>query len=337
MIWIASAIGVLFLIFEDSLMSGTFGLILATTGLLFGLYLLIKGADYLVDGSVAIAERAGVSKLFIGLSLVAFGTSAPELVVSLTAAVKGYGGISISNIVGSNVANILLCLGLTALIMKVQVDESTFKIEIPFLFIVSTSFVSMLLRYKTPSVDWNDGVVLLGFFTIFLYYLYKMAMSDRETIEEDKDVNLWKAILMTSVGLFGVIVGGEITVNAVVDMAKVLGLSQSLFALTIVAVGTSLPEMITSLTAAKKGHHGMSVGNIVGSNIMNILLIIGLSSIIGKRLTVDVSKYYVDMSFLLGSVALLWIMSRKRFLGRIQGIVLLGLYVPFILFIIERG
>ena len=337
MIWISATIGILFLIFEKHLVSGSFGILIATAGLIFGIYLLIKGADYLVEGAVDIAKRAGVSNLFIGLSLVAFGTSAPELAVSLTASMKGYGGVAISNVVGSNVANILLCLGLTALLMKVSIDESTFKIEIPFLLIVSTSFVVMLLRYPNPSVDWNDGVVLLGFFVVFIHYLYKMAKSDMETIEKDKNVNVWKAVLMTILGLVGVSIGGEMTVSTVVDIAGKLGLSRSLFALTVVAVGTSLPEMLTSITAAKKGHHGVSVGNIVGSNVMNILLIIGLSSIIGKRLTVDVKMYYVDMSFLLGSALLLWIVSRKRTLGRAHGIAFLVLYTSFVFFIIERG
>ncbi len=337
MIWISTAIGIFFLIFEKKLMGGSFGLVIAISGLFFGIYLLVKGADYLVEGAVSIARRAGVSNLFIGLSLVAFGTSAPELAVSLTASAKGYGGVSISNVVGSNVANILLCLGLTALMMRVFVDESTFKVEIPFLLIVSVSFVAMLLRYPVPSVDWNDGIVLLGFFVIFLYYLYKMAKSDMETIEKDLNINIWKAVTMAIVGFVGVTIGGEITVNTVVNIAEKLGLSRSLFALTVVAVGTSLPEMLTSITAAKKGHHGVSVGNIVGSNIMNILLIIGLSSIFGKKLTVDVKMYYVDMSFLLGSVILLWMMSYKRRLGKWQGLVFLALYASFIFFIIERG
>ncbi len=336
MIWIAITLGILLLIFGRFSAGGPFGLSVDILGLLSGIYLLIKGADYLVDGAVAIAERMGVSKLFIGLSLVAFGTSAPELAVSITAAVKGHGGIAISNVVGSNIANILLCLGLTALSVRLSVGESTLKMEMPFLLIISASFVFMLLRTTPPSISWNDGAVLFGFLMIFVYYLYRMAQSDMKLMEKEKSINIYKAFLMTGVGLFGVSVGGDITVRSVIGISENLGASESLFALTIVAVGTSLPEMVTSLAAAKKGHHDMSVGNIVGSNLMNILVIMGISSIVGRKLVVDVPMYYVDVSFMLGSVILLWVMSLKRSLGKLQGAIFLSVYVPFILFVIGR-
>ncbi len=337
MIWFAAAVGITFLIFEHSIPSGALGLTLRTAELAIGIYLLIKGADLLIEGAVAVAERFGVSKLFIGLSLVAFGTSAPELAVSITAALKGYGGIAISNVVGSNVANILLCLGLTALFSVVNVGETTLKIEIPFLFLVTLSFSSMLLREGRFEILWNDGIVLLSFFVVFSYYLFKMAQGDMEVMEKVEEIDMKRAFLFLGIGLFGVSVGGDMTVSSVVKIASQLGLSGSLFALTVVAVGTSLPELVTSLTAALKGHHDLSVGNIVGSNIMNILVIIGISSIVGKDLDVDVPMYQVDISYLLGAVIILWLASIKGRIGREWGITFLALYTTFVSFVVMRG
>jgi cation:H+ antiporter len=337
LIWVAIALGVTFLVYGEGLARGTLGIFVASIALFLGIYLLLKGADYLIEGAVAIAERFGVSRLFIGLSLVAFGTSAPELAVSITAALKGHGGIAISNVVGSNVANILLGLGITALITEVSVSETTFKVEMPFLIIVSVSFVSMLFKSNPPSILWNDGIVLLGFLIIFAYYLFKMAQFDMEVIEKKEDINLKKAIFFTVVGLFGVSVGGDMTVTSIVEVAKKAGLSESLFALTVVAVGTSLPELVTSITAIKKGHHDLSVGNIVGSNVMNILVIIGVSSVVGKKLLVDVTGYYIDASFLIFSVLILWLLSFKGRLKRLDGFLLILLYIPFISYILIRG
>ncbi len=303
-----------------------------------GLYLLIKGADILVEGAVAVAERFGVSKLFIGLSLVAFGTSAPELAVSLSSAVKGVGGIAISNVVGSNIANIVLCLGLTFILIKnIKTPETTIKIEIPFLLIVTVSFGAMLLRDTPSTVVWNDGVVLLGFLIIYIYYLFRMATSDMEILEKAEHINLKNATFMIIFGLAGVVLGGDFTVDSVVKIAKLLGLSNSLFGLTVVAVGTSLPELVTSLTAAGKGHSDMSLGNIVGSNIMNILVIIGLTSVAGRKLVVDVGMYYVDVIYLIGTVILLSIFSLKKAFGKLEGGILLGVYTSYLWFVLWRG
>ena len=306
--------------------------------LVLGLYMLVKGADVLVEGAVAVAERFGVSKLFIGVSLVAFGTSAPELAVSLTASFKGVGGIAISNVVGSNIANVALCLGVTALMGSVKVKRRTARIEIPFLLIVSASFGAMLLRSDPPEVLWNDGVVLLGFFIIYVFYLYNMAKEDMEILEKVEDINVKKAVVFIVLGMLGVAFGGDFTINSIVGIAKSLGLSNSLFALTVVAVGTSLPELVTSVSAARKGHTDMSVGNIVGSNIMNILVIIGVSSIVGKDLRVDVGGYWVDLTFLLGtSLVLLIFSTTKSRLDRWEGALLVGTYVPYVIYVINRG
>ncbi len=332
---VAVAAGIFFILLE--MFTGTFGIAMGVVVLALGIYMLIKGADVLVEGAAAIAERAGVSKLFIGLSLVAFGTSAPELAVSLISAVKGVGGIAISNVVGSNIANIGLCLGLTLVITGIGVASSTVKYEIPFLIIVTTSFAAMLLRHDPPVITWNDGLILLGFFVIFAYYLFKMAQTDMEVLEKAEHINLSKAIFMTVFGLAGVALGGELTVDSVVDISNQLGLSKSLFGLTVVAIGTSLPELVTSLTAAVKGHPDMSVGNIVGSNIMNILVIIGISSIVGVRLVGDVKMYWVDTSFLMLEAILLMILSLRKRLSKLAGILLLLSYLPFVAFVIMRG
>ena len=337
MIWAALAVGTLYLIYSDKLLSSSFGAFISFLALFLGIYLLLKSADYLIEGAVSISERFGVSKLFIGLSLVAFGTSAPELAVSIVAAVKGHGGIAISNVVGSNVANILLCLSIAALLTRVSVSESTKKLELPFLLIVSISFASMLFRSERPSIVWNDGVVLLSFLTIFTYYLFRMARADMEELEGKEEEDLRKAVLLTVLGLVGVSLGGEMTVGSVVDISKVLGLSESFFALTIVAVGTSLPELVTSVTAVRRGHHDLSVGNIVGSNVFNILTIIGISSLVGRKLVVDVPMFYVDTSFLIGSVVILMVFSKGGSIGRWKAISMLSLYVIFLSFVILRG
>ncbi len=304
--------------------------------IVLGFYVLIKGADVLVEGSVAIAERMGVSKLFIGLSLVAIGTSAPEFAVSLTSAIKGVGGIAVSNVVGSNVANISLCLGVTLLFGSLAVKNTTKKVEMPFLVLVSLSFFAMLLRRKPATVDWNDGIVLLSIFVIYIYYLINMAKSDMEELKKKEDINVKKAIFMVTFGLIGVALGGDMTVDSIVEIAKMFHLSNSLFALTVVAVGTSLPELVTSVTAANKGHTDMSVGNIVGSNIMNILLIIGVSSIVGRRLVVDVGMYWVDATFLLLTSVVLAIMASKGKLKRYDGVILLIIYISYISFVLWR-
>ena len=278
-----------------------------------------------------------MSKLFIGLSLVAFGTSAPELAVSLTSAIKGVGGIAVSNVVGSNIANIGLCLGLTLIVSSITVAKTTLKLEIPFLIVVTTSFAAMLLRSDPPVILWNDGIILLGFFVLFAYYLFRMAQTDMEVLEKAEHINLPRAIFFTAIGLAGVALGGDLTVDGVVEMSKAFGLSNSLFGLTIVAIGTSLPELVTSLTAAVKGHSDLSVGNIVGSNIMNILVIIGVSSLAGRRLAVDVRDYWVDTSFLILEVLLLLLLSTKRRLTKTSGVLLLASYIPFIVFVVMRG
>ena len=329
----AAAAGLAFL----WMIEGLGGVLLLFSLVVLGIYLLVKGADYLVEGAVAIAERVGVSKLFIGLSLVAFGTSAPELAVSITSAVKGVGGVAISNVVGSNIANIALCFGLTVLFVgSVKVPETTVKMESPFLIIVTSAFVSMLFRQGEYALFWNDGIVLLGFLTIYVYYLYRMASSDMEVVEKLEEVDLFKAFFMVSIGLFGVVVGGDLTVDAVVGVSKALNLSNSLFALTVVAVGTSLPELVTSLTAAGRGHSDLSVGNIVGSNIMNILVILGLSSIFGGRLSVDVGMYYVDLSFVLGLSVLFFILALKGRFRRLEGAIFLVLYGLYLWFVLWR-
>ncbi len=313
-------------------------MILQIALLIAGLYMLVKGADVLVEGAVAIAERVGVSKLFIGLSLVAFGTSAPELAVSLTAAFKGVGGIAVSNVVGSNIANVALCLGMTALVRTIAVKSRTVRMEIPFMVIVSLSFGAILLRSDPPVVLWNDGVILLGFLVIYVFYLYNMAKEDMEVLEKVEDINVKKAVIFVVLGTAGVVLGGNLTVNSVVEIASSLGLSNSLFTLTVVAIGTSLPELVTSMSAAVKGHADMSVGNIVGSNVMNILVIIGVSSIVGGKLVVDVKGYWVDTAFLVGtSLILLGFSSTKLRLDRWEGAVLVGTYVPYVLYVVNRG
>ena len=305
--------------------------------LVLGIVLLVKGADFLVSGAISLATTFGVSKMFIGLSLVAFGTSVPELVVSTIASVKGVPGVSISNVVGSNIANIALCLGIASIIGSLTVKSRTVRLEVPFMILVTIVFSAILLRHDPPQVVWNDGVVFLAFFIIYVYYLYKMAISDMKTEEfKGESERLLFAVLKVIGGIIGLWIGGDLTVNSVVKISETFGISKTLISLTLVAVGTSLPEIATSIVAVRKGEPDITMGNVIGSNIMNILVVIGISSLFGK-LTVDVGNYWMDTSFMLVFSALLFLFaSTGKKIQKWEGIVFITLYIPYIYFVVSR-
>ncbi|SHH22049.1 calcium/sodium antiporter [Thermosipho atlanticus] len=309
-------------------------------GLVIGMSLLIKGADWLVDGAVSIALNMGISKLIVGLSIVAFGTSVPELVASVISVIKGHSSVSISNVVGSNMANIALCLALAALISTINIKKKTVTVEMPFMLLSTLVFSSLLLRDNSYILKWNDGIVFLSFMIIFIYYLVSNA---RDVIEEEltaevKGIHKTSiSILLVIIGIAGISIGGELTIRNVVELARMFNLSETLVGLTIVAIGTSLPELVVSITSVIKGEGDILVGNIVGSNIFNILLIIGISSLIGN-LTVDVSNYFIDLMVVnLVSILLLLISILKKKLTRIDGFIFLSIYILYILFIAFRG
>ena len=241
-----------------------------------GFFMLVKGADLFVDGSSGIATKFKIPQLVIGLTIVAMGTSAPEAAVSITAALKGNADITVGNIVGSNILNILIILGLSALITPLMVAKSTIKAEIPFMILIT--FLLLGVGYD-GTIGLLEGIILLVVFLIYLGYLFLLALKDRDKADEDiKEISVAKALIWTVVGLFLIVFGSNVTVDAATKIAQVLGLSERFIGLTIVALGTSLPELFTSVSAARKGNADIAIGNIVGSNIFNILFVIGVSA-----------------------------------------------------------
>jgi cation:H+ antiporter len=312
---------------------------------LIGFVLLIKGADWLVEGSSAIAKRYGVSALVIGLTIVAFGTSTPELVVNLLASLEGTTDIAIGNVLGSNIANILLILGISALIYPLKVQLSTIWKEIPFallaILIVGVIANDMWLNQTTENViSRGDGLVLMGFFAIFLYYIVSIARSGGGEMEGEDipTLSTGASAMRIIAGLGGLVVGGSWIVNGAITIANQFGVSEALIGLTIVAVGTSLPELATSAMAAYRRQSDIAVGNIVGSNIFNIFWILGLSATISP-LPFNVAQN-TDVAMTIAATFLLFLsfyIGKKHHLERWQGGVFVGIYILYVVYLILRG
>ena len=303
-----------------------------------GFLLLIKGADYLIEGAVAIAKRFGLSELLIGLTIVAFGTSAPELAVSFQAALKG-SGIALGNVLGSNIANIALILGAAALISPLKVSNSTMYYEIPFIIIISAASGAMFFG-RNFTLGRSDGIVLLAFFVIFMMYIFSMARQDRAIsqavqIQEKKDTisfgrDIKWAWIATIGGLVAVIIGGDLVVDSGSHIARSFGVSDMLIGVTIVAIGTSLPELVTSITAGRKGRNDLAVGNVIGSNIFNTLFILGASAL-ASPLKAD-RPFMMDIAFNVGlSIALPLLIMKRRVLSKFSGLLLVALYTVYLL------
>lgn len=298
--------------------------------LIFGFLLLVKGADFFVDGSSKIAKKFGISELIIGLTIVAMGTSAPETAVSIAAALKGTADISIGNVVGSNILNILIILGISATIRTIKVGKTTIKYEIPFMIAISAL---LLLLGLDGTIDFKDGIILWLLFIAYLTYLIIMAKKDKQKKEKKSKVIIWQVILATLGGLALIIVGSDISVDAASKIARYAGLSERFIGLTIVALGTSLPELITSVTAAFKGNNDIAIGNIVGSNIFNILFVIGTSSLILP--ITFASTFKIDSLVMIGASLLLFICSlRKQKLDRFSGILMLLSYALYFILVL---
>lgn len=298
--------------------------------LAIGFVMLVKGADWFVSGASSIAAKFKIPQLVIGLTIVAMGTSAPEAAVSITAALRGSADITIGNIVGSNILNVLVILGLSSIIVPIAIAKSTVKIEIPFL--IGTTIVLLLLGLD-GIISLVDGLILIALFVIYLLYLLRMAKNNPEETEESKPLKLWQALLATAVGLALIVLGSDFAVNAASEIARMLGLSERFIGLTIVALGTSLPELFTSVTAARKGNADIAVGNIVGSNIFNILFVVGLSSMVTP--VPFASNFVVDMLIAVAAVAaLLAFTFKNRKLVRWHGIALILGYVAYFLYLL---
>jgi cation:H+ antiporter len=314
-----------------------------TTYILFiiGFFLLIKGADLLVDGSASIAKKLKISSIVIGLTIVAFGTSAPEFIVNIFASARGNSEIAIGNILGSNIANILLILGISAIIYPITAKTNTVLKEIPFslLAVVVLGFMVNDITIdggNFSSITRIDGLVLLSFFVIFLYYTFGIAKSDSGVAGEDiKIFTYTKAIIFIILGLIGLVIGGKWIVDGAVKIAEFFNISQSLIGLTIVAVGTSLPELATSAIAAYKRQSDIAIGNVVGSNIFNILWILGFSAIIRPLPFNIVSNVDIAMT-VFASILLFSVMfiGKKKVIERWQGFFMVASYIGYVVFLI---
>ncbi len=309
--------------------------------LLAGFALLIKGADFLVLGSSSLARRFNISELVIGLTIVAMGTSTPEMVVSLIAAMKGQNDVAVGNVIGSNIFNIFVILGISALIIPIVVQHSTIVKEIPYTIIAA--FMVLLLANdhlftdnRENRIGFVDGLILLAFFAIFLYYIFRNMKNDNPEMPMDqKNYSLWKSLLLIGAGIGGLVLGGSLSVNNAVDIAETLGISERIIGLTILAAGTSLPELATSAVAAYRKNADIAVGNVVGSNIFNIFLVLAISAIL-HPLPYQMT-FNTDITFLIGGTVLLLLFTysgKKAQIERWQGAALAMLYIGYTVMLI---
>lgn len=306
-----------------------------------GLVLLIFGSNWLVDGASSLARKLNISDIVIGLTVVAFGTSSPELVVNLIASFNGNTDIAIGNILGSNIFNILAILGITALFLPVAVKNNTVWKEIPFsiLAIVIVAFIAndvLIDGYQKNEISRIDGLVLLGFFSIFMAYTFILAKQSGPLMEvEEVIMSTPKSGLYVIVGLAGLFFGGRFLVMGAVDIARTLGMTESVIGLTVVAAGTSLPELATSITAALKKNSDIAIGNVVGSNIFNLFFILGISAVI-RPLPFSVSSNFDIIAVLVASLLMfLFVFIRKgRKIDRLEGAFFLILYLAYTIYIV---
>ena len=309
---------------------------------ILGFFILIKGATLLVDGSASIAKKLKISSIVIGLTIVAFGTSMPELIVNIFASVQNNSEIAIGNILGSNISNILLILGISAIIYPISANKNTVLKEIPFnlLAIVILGIIAndiIIDGQNFSSITRIDGLILISFFIIFLYYVFGITKSAEDIVGKDeiKVLSYSKAVFYIILGLIGLIVGGKWIVDGAVEIAKFFNISESLIGLTIIALGTSLPELATSAIAAYKKQSDIAIGNIIGSNIFNIFWILGVSAII-RPLPFNASSNKDISVAIFASVILFLIMfiGKKRAIERSQGIFMVIAYIGYIVFLV---
>jgi len=300
--------------------------------LVIGFVMLIKGADWFVEGASKIADKLGIPQLVIGLTIVAMGTSAPETAVSISAALKGSADIAVGNVVGSNIMNILVILGITSIIIPLSVQKSTVKYEIPFMIIITVIFA--VLGLTDNEIFRGDGLILLGLFIIYLAYLFRMAKKGQavtEEVEEDgKQDSVLKMIVLIVIGVVLIVLGSNVSVDAAKTLATIFGMDEKLIGLTIVALGTSLPELVTSVTAGLKGKADIAIGNIVGSNIFNILFVIGVSAMI-TPVTYQ-AAFLFDSIVCVAAAVLLFVcvLNKDNKLKRWSGITMLVGYAAYL-------
>lgn len=301
--------------------------------LILGFLLLVKGADYFVDGAAGIADKLKIPQIVIGLTIVAFGTSAPEAAISISAALHGSAAISIGNILGSNILNIMLILGITACIREIPVDRGTVRIDLPFATGISVLLV--ILGSVLGKLNFICGIILLTLLALYFVHLLKVSKEKRqESKSEDEPVHkTLTLVLFTVFGLAAVVIGSQLTIDSATSLARTIGISERIIALTIIAFGTSLPELITSVSAARKGKSDIAVGNIVGSNIFNILFVLGTASLIEP---IPFSGEFILDGIIASAASLLLLLFvfRSKKLTRPAGIAMLLLYAVYFVFMI---
>lgn len=313
--------------------------------LIIGFILLIKGADFFVDGSAGLAKIFKVPTIIVGLTIVAMGTSLPELAVSISAGLQGNNDIAISNVIGSNLFNLLVVCGVCSLIQALPIDKGTLRKEFPFSIFAGIILLFLAADYllhgkmAVNQLSRIDGIILFILFIFFFGSLIKTAWNDREKIhseeDDEKEIPLWKCIVLIIIGIAAIKFGGDMVVDNASEIAAVFGLSQNLIGLTIVAIGTSLPELVTSIIAAKKGETDIAVGNVIGSNIFNILLILGVSSLL-HPIFVGMNNVY-DLIFLSITNILIWLFVYKSGkVKRLLGCGMISMYLIYMIFVCIR-
>lgn len=312
--------------------------------LIVGFILLIKGADWLIDGASSTASHFKVSKLLIGLTIVAFGTGAPELAVSVSSLLNGTTDMLLGNVIGSNILNILLLIGIAAVIRPIRIKKDTVAKELPLLLLISTVIIVLFLDTLLVSADQNtisraDGIICLLCFSVFIFYIISMARKNRaaKTEVEKPKFRLGFSLLLILIGLAGVVGGSELVVSSASTIAASIGISDRMIALTIVAFGTSLPELITTIKAAKRGENELLVGNIIGSNIFNICIVLGLPVALFGTITPS-SFEIIDLIMLVGATVILLLVSRSGHkITRLEGVLMLAIFTIYYGYIITSA
>lgn len=310
--------------------------------LIIGFAMLIKGADLFVDGAAGVADRFGIPQIIIGLTIVAFGTSAPEAAVSITSALKGSAELAVGNVLGSNILNVLIILGLTAVIRPIKMQAQTYKYELPFVMF-STVLVAVL-GYIGGSINLFDGIILWVFMILFLVYLFRSAKKGKTDLVEMPDEDgegakpkpVWLLILFIILGGAMIVLGSNFTVDSASFIAKKFGMTDRLIGLTIVAFGTSLPELVTSVIAARKGNSDIAIGNIVGSNIFNILFILGTTALITN--IPYAMNFNFDAAIALAALVILFVLvsNKEKTLKHWGGALMLASYAAYFAYIVIK-
>lgn len=312
--------------------------------LIAGLVLLVKGADLFVTGASSVARRFHIPSLIIGLTIVAFGTSAPEAAVSITSALNGQSDITMGNIIGSNMFNLLVVVGIAAWILPFKVKETIIAKEFPFtllgcLAVLVLTYDVLLQNGSVNNINRTDGLVLLMFFGIFMYYLLSVALKavkENKTEEVMVTISMPKSVIYLVIGIVGIMLGGDIAVDAASAIAMDWGMSEAMVGLTIIAIGTSLPELMTSVVAARKGESDIALGNVIGSNIFNIFFILGISAVITPVSVSAVVAFDALLLAVISVIAFCFALTDRRF-SKGEGAVLILFYVAYMAFVIIRN